>query len=65
MFENNELIFGIFFLIVGLVFLYIVIKEDILSSDKDDLWGGSMFLQGIVGGLTFIIIGVILLSMHF
>jgi len=57
MFENNKLIFGICFLMAGLAFLYIVLK--------DDLWGGSMFLQGIVGGLAFIIIGIILISMHF
>jgi len=60
MFDGNELIFGIGSIIIGLVLLFITIRDRI-DSGEDDLWGGSMFLQGMVAGLAFLIIGVLLL----
>ena len=60
MFDGNELIFGIGSIIIGLVLLFLTIKDRI-DSGKDELWGGSMFLQGIVAGLAFLIIGVLVL----
>lgn len=64
MFEGNELIFGIGSTIIGLILLFITIKDRI-DSGEDELWGGSMFLQGIVAGLAFLIIGILLLARSF
>ena len=59
-FDGNELLFGIGFLIFGLFILVITIK-DALESDKDDYWAGAMSFKGLVGGLGFVLIGLILL----
>ncbi len=63
MIEKYKLESGIFFLLVGITALYIVIKENNLK--EDNIRRNSMFFKGLVGGVAFIILGIVLLFQHF
>ncbi len=63
MIEENKLVFGIFFVIFGCVFLYFNFSND--DCEKERVWDMAMIFRGLVGGLALIIIGIVLLLMEF
>ena len=63
MIEENKLIFGILFVIFGCVFLYFNFNND--DYEKERAWDIAMIFRGLVGGLAFIAIGLVLLLMEF
>ncbi len=64
MFRGNELIFGVAFTLFGLLMLVITIADRV-NSGKSEVWGESMFFKGIVAGVSFFVLGVILLVKYF
>lgn len=63
MIEENKLIFGILFILFGCVFLYFNFNNS--DYKKDEVWDVAMIFRGLVGGLAFIIIGLIMLLIEF
>lgn len=63
MIEENKLLFGLVFAIFGFVFLYFNFNNK--DYKKDRAWDLAMIFKGLIGGLAFIIIGVILILMYF
>lgn len=63
MIENNKLLFGLGFLILSIIYLYFLFQRR--SFKKGDEWDIAMLLKGVVGGVAFLLLGIILLLMHF
>ncbi len=60
---ENKLIFGIIMIITGLIlFYFFVLKE---YEQKKNSWGMAMFFKGLIGSLSFILIGIISLLIYF
>jgi len=60
---ENDLIWGIGELLLGMFFLILVFRNYNLK--KDNSYSLSMALRGIVAGAVFIVIGIIQLSRYF
>jgi len=63
MIEKNKLLFGIIFIILGLVLLVFNFKNK--DYDKNRAWDFAMIYKGLVGSLAFIAIGLVLIMIHY
>jgi hypothetical protein len=63
MIENNKLLFGLGFLVLSIIYIYILFQRRSLK--KADEWDLAMLFKGLVGGLAFLALGAVLLLMHF
>lgn len=63
MIENNKLIFGVSFIIFGIVLLYYNFNNKDYNNDRP--WDFAMLFKGLIGGLAAIAIGIVLLFRHF
>jgi uncharacterized membrane protein HdeD (DUF308 family) len=59
---ENDLILGVLFLLIGVIYLYSLFKRRSLKEGNS--WDKSMFFRGIVGGVCLILIGVVSLLIY-
>jgi hypothetical protein len=60
---ENKLIFGIVMIIIGLILFYFFIIRE--YGQNKDAWGLAMYFKGLVGSLSFILIGIVSLLIYF
>ncbi len=58
----SNIIIGLTLLISSLIYLVNLLRR---RKDNEDIWSNSMRYKGLVGGITFIIIGIIMVVKGF